>query len=111
MLCFLKNSSLALGPASYPSSQGLASSTSSLLQQQLSSSLNNLCSCPDQLGLMPLVFGVQQLPPVTSDVSALLHQPCERFFVCFQYLDLIIIREMLVIRFPAMCVYQVLVKC
>ena len=55
---FLKNSSLALGPASCPSTQGSASFSSTSSSYWLCSSLDNLCCRSDKLGLVPLVLGV-----------------------------------------------------
>ena len=79
-----KTVSLALGPRSYPSSQGsastfsLASSSSSLLHY-LGTSLDNLSPRSHQFGLVPLTFRVEELPPMAGYEGSLLNKPCEWF--------------------------------
>ena len=92
-LCLLKTISLAPGPALPPGlvsySMAFSSNSSSysysysLLPQALCSSLDDSGRCPDQLGLVPLTLGVEQLPLVVGDVGALLDTHCERLLVGF----------------------------
>ena len=109
----LKKFSLALGPfCSYPSSQGLASSSSTTsMSKELCSSLDDLGGRPHYLGLVPLILRVQQLSFMIRYKGSLLHQPCERFSVGFQDLDLKIVGKILVCSFPSMGVHKVLVEC
>ena len=106
-MLFKKNSPC---PSSYPSSQGLDSSSSSSMEN-LSSSLDNPSCCPQDLCLMPFILRVQQLPSVAGDVSSLLHQPCKWFSVGFQNLDFKIIWKILFRGLSTMWVNEVLVEC
>ena len=87
--CFLrrvevleKMFSLAPGPALIP---GLKSSSSSLssscptssCSEAICSSLHYCCRCSDQLRLMPLAFGIEELSLVVGDISALFHVSCK----------------------------------
>ena len=110
----LTNSSLAPGPCSYPASLGLASSYSTstlLLPEEICSTLNHPCCCPDDFGLVPLVLWVEQLPLVARDVCPLLHQHCEWLLVRFQYLDFKVVWETLVFVLSSMWVHQMFEKC
>ena len=63
------------------------------------------------LTILAWFFEFNSSPSWLENIGSLLHQPCERFFVSLQNLDLKVIREVLFISFSAMWVYQVLVKC
>ena len=112
---FKKTISLALGPRSYPSSQGsastfsLASSSSSLLHY-LGTSLDNLSPRSHQFGLVPLTFRVEELPPMAGYESSLLDKPSEWFLVGLEDLNFKIVREFFVVIFAAMSVHQVFEK-
>ena len=83
----LKKSSLALGPCSHridPSSQGVASSSSTYLLEQLCSSLNYLSCCPYYLGLVPLILRVKQLPLMTRNKCSLPTNLVKGFLYAFR---------------------------
>ena len=104
---FKKILSLAPGSASLGS---VSTSTSSLLMKHLCSSLDHSCCRPHQLGLMPFVFGVQELSLVTWNKSPLLHQPCQRFSVGFQNCEFEIVWKVFVVSLPPVRVDQMLIK-
>ena len=103
-MLFLKNLLLALGPASYSSTQGLVTSSSSTSLEHFSSSLDHMCGCPHQLRLMPLIFGIEQLSLVAGDVGSLFNKPREWFLICPQDCDFKIVGKIQVIGFSSVCV-------
>ena len=65
---------------------------------------------PYDLGLVPLVLGVQQLPLMIGYEGPLLDKHCEGLLISFENLDFKIIRKGLVVRLAPMKVLQMLLK-
>ena len=61
------------------------SASSLLLAEEISTTLDHLGGCSDDLGLVPLTFRVQEFALVVGDERPFLHQHRKRFLVCFQY--------------------------
>ena len=62
-----------------------------LLAEEISTTLDHLGGCPNDLGLVPLTFRVQEFALVVGDERPFLHQHRKRVQVCFQYLYLKVI--------------------
>ena len=62
------------------------SASSLLLAEEISTSLDHLGGCSNDLGLVPLTFRVQELALMVRDERPFLHQHRKRLLVCFQYL-------------------------
>ena len=53
--------------------------------------MDHLGGCPNDLGLVPLTFRVQEFALVVGDERPFPHQHRKRFLVCFQYFYLKVI--------------------
>ena len=87
------------------------SASSLLLAEEISTSLDHLGGCSNDLGLMPLTFWVQELALVVRDERPFLHQHCKRLLVCFQYLYFKVIWEVLAVGLSTMRIHQMFEKC
>ena len=122
-----KMSSLAPGPALPPGLMASSTSTLSsscscyccfsssscsaclpsttLLSKTLCSSLHDSGGRPDQLRLVPLTLGVEELSLVAGYISAFLHTHGERFSISFQDAHLKIVGKSLIFILSSMCAF------
>ena len=87
------------------------SASSLLLAEEISTTLDHLGGCSDDLGLVPLTFRVQEFSLVVGDESPFLHQHRKRFLVCFQYLNFKVIWEFLAVGHSTMRIHQMFEEC